>query len=205
VHRRSSRLALDGVSVTTMRKLKHPIPLFVAVVLVVIGIGVGVVAATTSQKVHGPSWGRFTAVFAGPVHQYRGRTSVAFVKGGGRDVSPALRSTITLTFPYFAYSNVRLSYWVGYLPYAAETVSAIRGVPPGPVIAFTKRGYPGATVIPKRANGISVAIFGPNCKLGPCTAAKIVSNGRVLWTVVVASTFSAGAAESFLDSFQPIG
>src|ERR1019366_2541010 len=51
-------------NLTTMRKLKHPIAVFVMTVLIVIGIGVGVVAATTSQKVYGPSWGQFTASFS---------------------------------------------------------------------------------------------------------------------------------------------
>jgi len=46
-----------------VRTIRHPITMFVTAILVVIGIGVGVVAATTSQKVYGPSWGRFSVAF----------------------------------------------------------------------------------------------------------------------------------------------
>src|ERR1035441_8301829 len=50
-----------------MRTVKNPLTGFVLAVLMVIAIGGSVVAATTSQKVYGPSWGRFTASFPGPV------------------------------------------------------------------------------------------------------------------------------------------
>jgi len=46
-----------------MRKLHHPITVFIVIVLAVIGIGVGVVVTATGQRVYGPSWGRFTVAF----------------------------------------------------------------------------------------------------------------------------------------------
>ena len=58
-----------------MRKFRHPIAVFVVAVLAVVGIGVGVVAATTSQRVYGPSWGRFTVAFR--------ESSIASVDEGG--------------------------------------------------------------------------------------------------------------------------
>ena len=75
---------------STMHRLKHPIIVFVVTVLVVIGIGVGIVAATTSQRVYGPSWGRFTASFPGRVNAHHGRVSITL--GGHK-------------FPFFGYST----------------------------------------------------------------------------------------------------
>jgi hypothetical protein len=74
--------------------------MFVIVVLVVIGIGVGVVAATTNQRIYGPSWGRLSVAFTGRVYEYRGRTSVT----GGPIGPSAFHSTLTLEFP-FEYST----------------------------------------------------------------------------------------------------
>ena len=46
-----------------MRKVRHPIAVFIVIVLAVIGIGVGVVAAT-SERVYAPSGGRFSLAFS---------------------------------------------------------------------------------------------------------------------------------------------
>ena len=92
-----------------MRPIKHPIVVFVVTVLAIIGIGVGVVAATTTQKVYGPSWGRFTAAFAGHVYQHQGHTSMAFL--GSSTGSVPIENTLTLTFPDGSYSNVPQGHW----------------------------------------------------------------------------------------------
>ena len=74
-----------------MRTIRHPITMFVTAILVVIGIGVGVVAATTSQKVYGPSWGRFSVAFPGRVNQYPGHlTGLSAVVQAIRPRSEAL-------------------------------------------------------------------------------------------------------------------
>jgi hypothetical protein len=188
-----------------MRTLHHPIAVFVLTVLAVIGVGVAVVAATQTSRVYGPSWGRFTAVFAGHVYQRRGHMSMAYAVGSS--ASSPFRSTLTLTLADYSYSNLRGG-WVGYLPRAAETVSVIRGMPLGPAVADAKKGFPGAgvTEVKQDANGLSVITLGPQCAIGPCMALKVVSNGQVLWTVVAVSTApSTALVESFLASFQPIG
>ena len=191
---------------TTMRTVRHPLMLFVLGVLVIIGVGVGVVAATTTQKVYGPSWGRFTAAFAGHVYQHQGHTSMAFL--GSSSGSIPFENTPTLTFPDASYSNVPQGHWVGDLPYAAETVSVFKGLPMGPVVASLKKGFPGAgvTQVEKDANGLSVVTLGPRCAIGLCMDVDVVSNGQVLWTVAAVSSAPASArVEAFLASFQPIG
>jgi hypothetical protein len=184
-----------------MRTLKHPITVFTLMVLMVIGIGVGVLAATTNQKVYGPTWGRFTAAFSGHIYEQRGRTSMDFAAIAS---FPFRRQSGP--FPVFSYSNVLSGYWVGTLPYATESVTAIRGLPMQPVVAFTKRGFPRAGLIEVKqdANGFSVVTFGPQCSV-ICMGTKIVSKGHVLWTVVAVSSGSASSVENFLNSFQPIG
>ncbi len=189
-----------------MRPIKHPIVVFVVTVLAIIGIGVGVVAATTTQKVYGPSWGRFTAAFAGHVYQHQGHTSMAFL--GSSTGSVPIENTLTLTFPDGSYSNVPQGHWVGDLPHAAETVSVFKGLPMGPVVASLKKGFPGAgvTKVEQDANGLSVVTLGPRCAIGLCMDVDVVSNGQVLWTVAAVSSAPASApVEAFLASFQPIG
>ena len=71
-----SRMPVDGAGNGVMRPVRHPMTMFILAVLVVIGIGVGVVAVTTSERVYGPSWGRFSAVFPGGVSEHRVGPSV---------------------------------------------------------------------------------------------------------------------------------
>ena len=97
-----------------MAKLSHPIAAFVATVLAVIGIGVGVVVVAQAPRVYGPSWGRFTAAFSGPVYLRRGRTSTSYNPLGGAGVPSPFHCTVTLMFADLSYSNVQG--WVGYLP-----------------------------------------------------------------------------------------
>ena len=189
-----------------MRTVRHPIALLVVAVLAVVAIGVGVVAATTNQKVYGPSWGRFTASFAGHVYQHQGHTSMAFL--GSSSGSIPFENTLTLTFPDASYSNVPQGRWIGDVPHAAETVSVFKGLPMGPVVASLKKGFPGAgvTQVEKDANGLSVVTLGPRCAIGLCMDVDVVSNGQVLWTVAADSSAPASApVEAFLASFEPIG
>ena len=88
-----------------MHKLRHPIAVFIATVLTVIGIGVGVVAATTTEPVYGPSWGRFTATFPG-------RMRVIYSPPvPSASFGDPLRYTTT-----FYYANQHFNGWVGYAP-----------------------------------------------------------------------------------------
>ena len=88
-----------------MRKLHHPIAVFVGAVLAVIGIGVGVIAAATSQQVYGPSWGRFSVAFSGHVQV------VHFGPIDSASYGDSLRYTTT-----FYYANQRFNGWVAYAP-----------------------------------------------------------------------------------------
>jgi len=175
-----------------MRKLDHPIAMFVVTVLALIGIGVGVVAAT-SQPIYGPSWGRFSAVFPGPVSE-RQILHAVWAFGYARPSS-----------------NPGGTGWTGYAPVSlpseefSVTVSETYGSPIQ-VFAF-KTGWfhSGVGEYQKHVNGLYVITLGPQCASGSCRAVEIVSNGRVAWTVAAISPQSMSAVESFLDSFQPIG
>ena len=191
-----------------MRTIRHPITMFVTAILVVIGIGVGVVAATTSQKVYGPSWGRFSVAFPGRVNQYPGHLTVTFASGSS-DSSP-FRSTMTLRFTDFTYSN-DYSGWVGYAPMPGVLaqsdlrVSVEPGIAVRMVVGSVRKAFPGVLEDQQHADGFSVVTFGPRCESGLCSAAEVVSNGRVLWYLLAFSSRPAIAVQGFLDSFQPIG
>jgi hypothetical protein len=60
-------------------------------------------------------------------------------------------------------------------------------------------------VVSGNANGFVVAIISPQCLEDQCRGVEVVSNGRVIWSVVAFSNGSLNAVESFLDSFAPIG
>ena len=184
-----------------MRTPRHPITVFAITVLMIIGIGVGIVAATTSQTTYGPSWGQFTASFDEHVYEQHGHTFMDFATIA---LSPFRRQSGP--FPVFSYSNLPRNGWTGYLPQATETVTAIRGLPMQPVVAFTKRLFPKAGLIEVKqdANGFSAVTFGPQCS-AICMGSKVVSHGQVRWAVVAVSSGSASAVQSFLDSFAPIG
>ena len=96
-----------------MRPVRHPITMFVVVVLAVIGIGVGIVAATTNQKVYGPSWGRFSAAFTGRVH----------VVGLG-PVASAPRGDPMRYINTHYYANQDFNGWVGYSPLSGSIFPA---------------------------------------------------------------------------------
>jgi hypothetical protein len=166
----------------------------------VIGIGVGVVAATTSQKVYGPSWGQFTASFSGKVY-----------------VQPSTYQAGQTTS--LIYANQPWSGWVAYSPLGIAAPPGLRAVivtegsPPAIQSASALRRLaqgeqrlfgPGHTHV-AQANGFTVVTVGPRCASGPCQAQMIVSNGRVVWDVLVFSNKSSSTVEGFLDSFQPIG
>jgi hypothetical protein len=75
------------------------------------------------------------------------------------------------------------------------------------VVAYAKRGFPGAGVVEvkQNANGFSVVTLGPQCSV-LCMATEVVSKGPVLWAVVaVSSTRSSAPVENFIASFQPFG
>ncbi len=82
-----------------------------------------------------------------------------------------------------------------------------RGVQSQLVVAYAKRGFPGAGVVEvkQNANGFSVVTLGPQCSV-LCMATEVVSKGPVLWAVVaVSSTRSSAPVENFIASFQPFG
>jgi len=182
-----------------MRTVRRPITMFVAAVLAVICIGVGVVAATTSQPVYGPSWGRFSAAFPGCVSE--------------RQLSPAI-----VAFGYQPSSSYSggCTGWTGYaplsLPIEADSVTAFHGPVGNPypspiqVLAFkTVWFHKGVSEQQQSMDGLHVTSLGPQCASGSCRAVELVSNGRVAWTVTAISHRSKSAVESFLASFQPIG
>jgi hypothetical protein len=85
-----------------MRKLHHPITVFIVIVLAVIGIGVGVVAATTTSKVPRPSLGQSVrppespaAIFARAKLGTEGTFSAVYQLSGAQP--PLLADNATLT------------------------------------------------------------------------------------------------------------
>ncbi len=194
-----------------MRTVKHPIMIFVVTVLAVIAVGVGVVAATTSQPVYGPSWGRFSAAFTGRVH----------VIHSGPVASASDGDPMRYTNTYY-YANQHFNGWVAYAPLSgiifpfhlhAVIVTEVSSKLPGSeaamrLIASGTRGFLSGAGVREReqvANGLVVTTLGPRCSYGLCNAEKIVSNGRVEWDVLASSNGPASRVEQFLDSFQPIG
>jgi len=193
-----------------MRKLKHPIAVFIVAVLVVIGIGVGIVAVTTNQKVYGPSWGRFTAAFTGHIH-------VAHVG----PVANASNGNPLRYMTTFYYANQAFNGWIAYAPLSGSIFPtdlravAVTEVAPGGSGSSSARrlvtvpaGHwfeAGVRKDEQVVDGLSVVTFGPYCGYGQCQAEMVVSNGRAVWDVLVSSKAPASTAESFLASFQPIG
>ena len=199
------------------RTVHYPITMFIVAVLAVIGVGIGVVAATTSQRLYGPSWGRFTAAFSGVVI---GRETL-------QKENDRFRFRIAATFDYGSLSNGWTGYaplsnlsngWTAYAPLsiprelesvaginllgdvgggAAFSVSAVR---------FAKALYfhPGATESVQDANGFVATTVGPQCTKGECTEFLVVTNGSVLWEVTTLSR-TLSTVETFVSSFQPIG
>jgi hypothetical protein len=195
-----------------MRKLKHPIAMFVVAVLVVIGVGVGVVAATTNQRIYGPSWGRFSVAFTGHVYEYRGHTSVT----GGPSGPSAFPSTLTLEFPfeYSTASSPAIFCGVGVACYPNEldaSVLHVSGEPRNVAVqqmgsALVKTDFgAGVPEVRQNANGLSVDTIGPQRTNDQCRGAEVVSNGRALWYLLAFSKGPASTVEDFLASFQPIG
>jgi hypothetical protein len=194
-----------------MRNLRHPIAMFVVAVLVVIGIGVGVVAATTNQKVYGPSWGRFAAAFPGHVDvTYSGPVTSA----------PSNNPARYLTTVY--YGNQPFNGWVAYAPLSGSifpvglrevTVTEVASKGPGNkaatrLVARPTGGYlseDAASVNRGVVNGFRVITLGPVCHYGQCEGEIVVSNGHVAWDVLASSNGPVSAVEGFLASFGPIG
>jgi hypothetical protein len=183
-----------------MHNLKHPIAVFVLAVLAVIGVGVGVVAATTRQRVYGPSWGRFSAAFAGRVYEHQGHPSVTI--GGGSGDSSALSTIATLALPTYSYSNQQHGDWVAYAPRSdtfypsfLQSVSVVAAVPltgngslqqvvHAVKTVFFRAGVPESA---QNTNGLSVTTIGPQCNGGMCIGARVVSNGQVVWDLLAIS------------------
>ena len=199
-------------TLATMRPVRHPIAIFVVSVLAVIGIGVGVVAATTHQKVYGPSWGRFSAAFTGRVH---------LVRSG--PVASAPHGDPMRYINTYYYANQHFNGWVGYGPLSgsifppdlrAVVVTEVARDEPGSrsvmrrLIADPQGGYLSAAGMRKTeevADGLRVITFGPRCRYGECEAELVVSNSRVAWDVLAASNGPASTVAGFIASFQPIG
>ena len=199
-----------------MHKLQHPIAMFVLAVLAVIGIGVVVVAATTGQLVYGPSWGRFSAAFAGRVFEHRGYGMVS-VPGAPQDLTP-FSSSVILRLPVFAYSTAStpwIAYATGSYLSPNELDVGVEGVIPAKLADVVVRQTvspmarvlfgPRVTEDEQAANGFSVITIGPQCSNGQCRAAQVISNGRVLWWLLAISAGPASTVERFLDSFRPLG
>lgn len=167
-------------------------------VLVVIAVGAGVLAATSHPRVYGPSWGRFTVSFGGPVYGSHA------------------------TDGFFAYGNHRVG-WVAYAPLTnsiaptdVEAVTVENEVPlvfsPSSLqqMALTNRAAffaRDATENIQNTNGLWVATIGPQCPNGQCRAILLVSNWRALWDVFVALSGpnAKSRVESFVASFGPVG
>jgi hypothetical protein len=194
-----------------LRKVQHPVALFIIAVLVVIAIGVGVVAVTQASKVYGPSWGRFAAAFPGHVDvTYSGPVTSA----------PSNNPARYLTT--FYYGNQPFNGWVGYAPLSGSifpvglrevTVTEAASKGPGSkaatrlVSGATEDYLSGVAVSVNRGvvNGLRTIILGPICRYGQCEAEMVVSNGHVAWDVLASSKGPANTAEDFLASFGPIG
>lgn len=179
-----------------MRKLRHPIAVFVVTVLVVIGIGVGVVVATTNQKVYGPSWGRFTVAFSSRV-QEQPLTQTVFnydssVIYEGRN--PFLHGRIAIDDHVTTYQ-------------VSEDVS-------GDYLREAALGYQGALPVPlpseprqdtEHVNGFRFLRLGPSCARTFCEGVWIVVQNRTTWVLTATSFLGLGPVSAFLNSFQPIG
>jgi hypothetical protein len=193
-----SRVPVDGAGNGVMRPVRHPMTMFILAVLVVIGIGVGVVAVTTSERVYGPSWGRFSAVFPGGVSEHRVGPSVwaygyapssGYLSFGAGWTAYARLSLPTTVFSVTALdSPVRSNY--------ALSVDAS--------LVRTGWFHKGVAEDERHANGLHITTLGPQCVRRSCIAVELVSNGGVLWTLTAISPRSEDAVKDFLDSFQPI-
>ena len=188
-----------------MRKLHHPIAVFVVAVLAVIGIGVGVVAATTSQKVYGPSWGRFSAAFSGRASAGKELPLLGVPRRG-------IETPTTVSF--FAYKN--FTGWTGYEPLTvvdSDTVLVERVSQAGfmsslrQLVRVIKDGFLSAHVTEdvQHANGFLVVAIGPACTRLLCQGALLVSNGRTLWELSASSPGQSNQVQDFFASFQPVG
>jgi hypothetical protein len=192
--------------VITLR-IRHPIAAFVVIILSVIAIGVGIVASTTNENVYGPSWGRFTASFPGPVCGL----PFPIPRGSAR---------YTETSPIYFETSSNLTHkcaihWTGYAPLALPSSFDSVDVWGRVVTASAMRGYVRldrlllfnghASEHVEHANGFVVITLGPECMRGSCSGVEYVSNGRVLWTLTAISPGSVSTVEGFLASFAPIG
>jgi hypothetical protein len=201
-------------TVTTVRKLHHPIAMFIVAVLAVICIGVGVVAVTQTSKVYGPSWGRFSVAFRGRVYMFPGHTSVTV---SGSNASSPVWSTVTLEFPFeYSIASTPTTFCaVGVACDPNELDASVLRVTSGQpgVVAVHQMGSALAKVdfaarvaeVEQNANSLSVIMIGPQCRDDQCRDAEVVSNGRVLWCLLAFSKGSVSTVEGFLASFQPIG
>jgi hypothetical protein len=178
-----------------MRTLRHPIAVFVVIVLMIIAIGVGVVAATTSQNVYGPSWGRFSASFPGRVYEEPFRLPVPqpamhyYSLGGWHSA----RSR----FPGFSIAEAVSAEHVK-VPVSAQDLREL--------FLELKGGFAvPPTEHTQQVNGFRFTRLGPQCQEHLCQEVLIVVHNRTSWVLSAWSLVGLGPVESFLDSFQPIG
>jgi hypothetical protein len=175
-----------------MRKLNHPIAVFVVAVLVVIGIGVGVVAAVQTSKIYGPSWGRFTAAFPGRVY-------------GGEGLS-----TGQLAGNVYFHSSESYAGRAG-RPGVLITdgVSAHQILEPQQVselVLEVKRTFPvRLTESTEHINGFLTTRLGPIWVQRSCDEVLIVVHNRTCWFLSATSSVGCGSVVAFMDSFEPIG
>lgn len=191
----------------TVRKLQHPVAVFMTAVLIVIGAGVGIVAGTTNQKLYGPSWGRFSVSFSGLVNE-QGKVPLLTVLPSDAIVT-APNAVAVLSYGDF-------TGWTGYQPLhvvALDTV-LVESIPQArmasavqQMLRVVKRGFlslPVTDALPQ-ANGFRVIAIGPQCVRSLCQGALLVSKGQTLWVLSASSPGQKNKVEDFLDSFQPIG
>ena len=194
---------------TKMRKLFHPIAVFVITVLAIIGIGVGVLAAqgppngtyvvagcrysdNASVRIYGPPGSRFAAEF--PIQPTE---------------QPAVPGKYHLTFRVSEPPRGR-----GYGCIAAVTIEPKRDFPSFSFGAYNRVGiYEQAQrwqlkVIWQKAVGpprLTVWRFQRiHCHAYRCIGTRLATDGPTAW-VVDGADDQPGTVRSFLASFRPIG
>lgn len=178
-----------------LRTVRHPITLFVIVVLVVIAIGVGVVAVTQTSRVYGPSWGRFSTAFPGPVYEESFRPPVPqpameYYSEGGWHSARSRLPGFSIAESVSA-EDVRVH----------ESAQGLREM-----FIDLKGGIPELpTEHTQQVNGFLLTRLGPYCQGHFCQEVLIVLHNRTSWILSAGSLVGLGPVEAFMDSFQPIG
>lgn len=164
-------------SVTSVRKLRHPVAVFVTVILVVIAIGVGIKwCAGAACKVHGQ-----TAVAYGSSVIYRGQ-------------NPILHGRTAIV------DHVSAQYLseVVYRHDLGEMVLGDKGAFPVPPPREPREDT-------EQVNGFLFLRLGPLCAQTFCEEILVVAQKRTIWVLTAWSFVGSGPVQAFMDSFQPIG